>query len=164
MNVSYRKAGLVKDAAKLSRMYKKYTCELSQYSERISELTDEDIKRDAVDYLENDDYQVYFITSGQVTLGFFILGQNGNKHPNTDSFMAEFYVDVKYRRKGVGKYIAQKVLCKYGVKWSFFILMENHSALEFWQAVVRDIGEFMHLEEIGATPEDCFQYGVEIKI
>lgn len=160
--IVYREAILIKDAAKFSRMYIDYITELSEYSSRLSQLSTTEIKRDAIGYFEDGYYIPFIIEQNTETIGFFVIGKKENKHPDADNFLAEYYIIPKFRRQGIGKDIAKRILKQYGTKWSLFVLAENVQAYSFWESVINEIGSFIELKDVGATPDDCIQIGIVV--
>lgn len=73
--------------------------------------------------------------------------------------MAEFFVMKKYRKTGVGKYIAMELFNKFKGKWKVAVIEENKPAQLFWRKVVQEYtgGKFEEVREEGwSGPIEAF--------
>lgn len=121
------------------KMYIDYITELSQYSERLRNdpITDDDIQ----DINTNPFLIRYFITNEKETpIGFCLMGFGENTHPGTDWFIAEFYIQPKYRRKGYGKKFMRDFIKTHPGEYCYFVLKENQKAKAFWNKVRAENG------------------------
>jgi predicted acetyltransferase len=57
--------------------------------------------------------------------------------------MDQFFILKKYRRSGLGKYLAMQVFNHLPGDWEVGQMPENHAAQQFWRQIIADIaGEF----------------------
>lgn len=68
-------------------------------------------------------------------IGFWILGQNRNCHPDADYFIAETYIRPEYRREGIMSDRISDWIKTYGGKFCLFVLSKNEVAKKFWKNV-----------------------------
>lgn len=99
-------------------------------------------------------------------IGFWILGQNGNCHPDADYFIAETYIRPEYRREGIMSDRISDWIKTYGGKFCLFVLSKNEVAKKFWENVfdrcgyepyeLSDIANDMngHLIQLGYKPKE----------
>ncbi len=55
--------------------------------------------------------------------------------------IAEFFIMKKYRKKGVGKYAAQKIFDRFPGGWEISVWSNNSAAQCFWKSVVNEYAE-----------------------
>ena len=139
------------------KMYTDYCNELSQYSQRLRNepVTPEDVyETETFPLLER-----YFIEDENgKPIGFMLFGFKENTHPETDWFIAEFYILPAYRHRGYGEKGITKFLQKHPGKYCYFVLKENIPAQKFWNRIreklnCQDITSRLECEH---TPSDCF--------
>lgn len=99
-------------------------------------------------------------------IGFWILGQNGNCHPDADYFIAETYIRPEYRREGIMSDRISDWIKTYGGKFCLFVLSKNEVAKKFWENVfdrcgyepyeLSDVADDMngHLIQFGYKPKE----------
>jgi predicted acetyltransferase len=71
----------------------------------------------------------------------FVLVDTKHVYPNTKYNVGEFFVLRKFRGQGLGRYAAEKIFKKYPGIWEVEQMVENCSAIKFWEKV---IGKFTH--------------------
>ena len=50
--------------------------------------------------------------------------------------MAEFFIMRKYRRQGIGEYVARYIFDQFTGAWQVGQIYENKSAIAFWRRVI----------------------------
>ncbi|HEX7432452.1 MAG TPA: GNAT family N-acetyltransferase [Anaerolineaceae bacterium] len=81
----------------------------------------------------------YFIRVDGKLAGF-VLVQNHCRfidHPDAHN-IDEFFVMVKYRRNGVGRYAASAIFDRYRGKWEVLQMPNNIRAQQFWKSVISE--------------------------
>lgn len=107
---------------------------------------------------------VNVIANGNI-VGFFIIGTGENCHPDADYYIQEAYIQPEYRRKGYMSYAISEYVKRHRGIYCLLILNKNYIAKTFWPEVFRKLGYMPRpLSDVGATDEDCQQYGFEPKI
>jgi predicted acetyltransferase len=110
----------------------------------FSEFVDLDVKKDGLfepysglrDYWDNENQKFpYFITEGDILLGFVLVRQITESDKSYFS-IAEFFVMRKYRRKGIGRSIAEQVFQLHKGRWEIYQKESNKSAQIFWRNVI----------------------------
>lgn len=105
-------------------------------------------------------------------IGFWILGKNGNCHPDADYFIAEAYIKPEYRREGIMSDRISDWIEKHrktgnrNGKFCLFVLSKNEVAKKFWKHVfdrcgyepykLSDIADDLngHLIQLGYKPKE----------
>jgi predicted acetyltransferase len=84
----------------------------------------------------------YFIKVDGKLAGFAMVCNHCyvSKDPSTN-FMAEFFVMRKYRRRGIGKQVAQDVIKRHPGKWELTVHLDNHPSHPFWEQVIQSVCE-----------------------
>lgn len=122
------------DKPLFENMYRDYDQELSLYSERISNnpITTEDFE---------DVYKNFFLAKMFILndlgekIGFCLLGFGDNTHPQTNYYIAEFYISPQYRRSGYGTKAARELFSLLPGKYCYHVLKKNNKAKDFWDRV-----------------------------
>lgn len=94
-------------------------------------------------YWVDQDRYPYLIRVGGQLAGFALLRQGtyfeGQDVPQELGMtVAEFFVLLKYRRRGAGKQAAFQLFDRHPGRWEVAQIPENHPATEFWRKVVTD--------------------------
>ena len=79
-----------------------------------------------------------FIVRVDGKLAGFALIKKLDADSATDYDVGEFFILRKYRRKGVGGYVATHLFDKFPGKWQVRQLPANKPAQAFWRRVIRD--------------------------
>jgi predicted acetyltransferase len=70
-------------------------------------------------------------------LSGFVLTRNGTSFSGTDAHeISEFFVLQKYRCKGVGRSVANRVFESFAGTWEVAVMKTNMPAQHFWRAVI----------------------------
>ena len=82
----------------------------------------------------------YFIKVDGKFAGFIMICDYCYVSKDKDTlFMSEFFVMKKYRRKGIGRYAAKKVVELHPGKWELTVHPNNQASHVFWEAVIKEI-------------------------
>jgi predicted acetyltransferase len=97
--------------------------------------------RFSYDYLDSywtDDRRSPLIirVSGQLA-GFVLVNQHSYTGDGRYS-IAEFFIMRKYRRKGIGRAVANRVFNQFGPRWETRQIKENTAAQSFWRKVIEE--------------------------
>lgn len=110
----------------------------------FSEFVDRDVMQNGLfdPYPNLDEYWTrqsdrfpYFITQDDKYLGFVLVKSIASNDKNIFS-IAEFFVMRKYRRLGVGKFIAEQIFRLHSGQWSITQRESNKPAQAFWRKVI----------------------------
>ncbi|MGB1207438.1 MAG: GNAT family N-acetyltransferase [Chitinophagales bacterium] len=87
-------------------------------------------------WLEKDRMPI-FVSYNNENIGFVLI----NNWVICDSFkaeksVAEFYIEPKYRRMGIGKKVAYELFKKYSSKWEIRQIATNTIAIHFWRNII----------------------------
>lgn len=148
----------IKQRKIFATFYEEYITELSKYSERLRELSKEDIQDDITNISANSLLKKYFITNETNTpIGFCLIGFDENTQPGTDWFIAEFYIQHGYRKKGYGQKAVEKLFQRYPGKYCYFVLKSNKPAQKFWNKIRKTFNckDTKDQYVCSCTPEDC---------
>lgn len=149
----------------LRNLMEKYDYEFSQYG-------GDDVNKLGLygfDYLDNYWQEgakrwAYFIKVNDMLAGFATIVADyfylDDKKP--DYMMSDFFVMYKYRKAGVGKFVANQLFDKYKGLWELNTLKTNIPSVEFWTKVVGDYtdNEYKILpnEKLGAEWHNLFLF------
>lgn len=76
-------------------------------------------------------------------VGFALVSKPVMKRADVDYRLAEFFIDRKSRRHGVGREAAQLIFNRFDGRWEIVELLRNQPAVSFWRTVV---GDYTHGE------------------
>ena len=100
-----------------------------------------------------------FVVRGDGALAGFALARRTGTSP-LEYDVGEFFVLRKFRRKGVGRHVAQAMFDRFPGRWQVRVLPDNAPAAAFWRAVVADYTDG-NLEEFTGLPDaHCDAYVV----
>ncbi len=88
-------------------------------------------------YFSNKDYRPYFIKHKKNIIGFALV----NRYSVTEKGLfsiAEFYIEKKYRNRGLGRVAAYQVFDLFHGKWEIRELQSNKKAQIFWRNVIQE--------------------------
>ena len=127
----------LEQASVIAQLYELYTYEMT-------DLADFDIHDNG--YYGYDELPLYWTDPSRYPyliwvnkkLAGFVLIQKGSPiKDNPDIWdMAEFFIMRKFRKKGVGQVVVQKVLTQFPGPWQIRVWSNNTTAHAFWQAVI----------------------------
>lgn len=119
------------------KMYRDYDAELGEYSPRIkcNPITGKGVK----DIYNNTLLMKFFVANGAGKyIGFLLVGFGDNTHPETDYYIAEFYILPEYRRIGIATAAVKELLSLFPGKYCFRVLKENINARCFWDYIQKE--------------------------
>jgi predicted acetyltransferase len=125
----------------------------------FSEFVELDVKEDGLfepyaslqEYWDKENERFpYFIKVGERYLGFVLVKYITLSDRNYFS-MAEFFIMKKYRRKGIGRSIAEQVFNMHKGQWQIYQKESNRPAQVFWRKIITDYtkGQFKERIEHG---------------
>jgi predicted acetyltransferase len=67
--------------------------------------------------------------------------------------LAEFFVAKPYRRRGLGRAVAEATLRRFPGRWNLAVVDANVPAFAFWRTVVAELtgGDYAEIEGTGDT-------------
>lgn len=160
-----------------SEMIERHLLEMASSSRRISSLLERGLKIDEVffDSIYTQEVECYMIRLGCVAIGFAIIGIGSNKHPDSDFFVAEFFVKKEYRNMGYGSSAFCKLVKNFysqhpknnAGRICLMCIKENKVAKMFLQNVFAKIGysdvSEEYKESIVCIPQNCQSYMYQVK-
>ena len=114
---------------------------LELYQHDLSDLWDQDLDVHgeygyALDRFWSDpDCRAYVATVGDRYAGFALVDRASKVEPDA-WWMDQFFILKKYRRGGVGRHLARRVLVSLPGRWEVGQMPENRAAQAFWRSVV----------------------------
>ena len=106
-----------------------YIKELHKINEKVPLRTLEELK---AEYCYTQYTKYYLFYAEKQAVGFTIIGYGENCHPSADLYIEEFYIRAKFRRRGLGHLLADRVLTGANAV-CFFTLEKNWPAVWFWK-------------------------------
>ena len=89
-----------------------------------------------LDYFWFEPTHAAFLVTVDGKLAGFVLVDNESLLGGSQRSITEFFVTRKYRRLGVGKYIAREVFDRLPAQWEVAIIEANKPAEQFWRRVI----------------------------
>lgn len=122
----------------LRNLLEKYDYEFSQYDKR--EVNDLGLfGYNYLDHYWTDEGRwAFFIYADDKLAGFAMINSFPEAEEETDYTMAEFFVLFRYRRKGIGKFVAHKLFDKFEGRWQFKRHPHNQDSVCFWDQVIAE--------------------------
>ena len=77
---------------------------------------------------------------GVLPIGFIVIGQYPECHPDADVYIAEAYLDSEYRRQHIMTKTIKELVTMCGGTYCMFIASKNDVAKIFWNKVFTDVG------------------------
>jgi predicted acetyltransferase len=119
---------------------------LEKYSYEFSQWEDNDVNAIGLygyNYLDNywqdENRFPYFIKVNNKLAGFVLVNDYNETDVKTDYAIAEFCILYKYRRKGIGKYVAKYIFNKHLGKWQIRYHPKNVISKDFWNKIINEI-------------------------
>lgn len=85
-----------------------------------------------------DDDKYAFVVRADCHLAGFVLIDNVGVNALVDYNIAEFFILRKYRRKGIGAYVAHKIFDQFRGNWEVIQAPYHKAARGFWRQVVAE--------------------------
>ncbi len=98
-------------------------------------------------FLEAQRHPFFVRVGGQ--LGGFVLVRESNGEEDWDFQVAEFFILRRYRRAGIGRDVARKVLSMFPGIWGISFDDENTPAVNFWRSVAGQFEQVLLQREPG---------------
>ncbi|NGX30969.1 MAG: hypothetical protein K940chlam8_00325 [Chlamydiae bacterium] len=119
-----------------------YQHDMASFENSIKNLPNENGLYDSLPYFdkywEDKNRHPFLIFYREEPIGFVLVNNIG-----TESLvnwnMAEFFIISRCRRKGIGRYVAQKIIQQFPGVWEIAVIPENKSAYLFWKSVIEKI-------------------------
>jgi len=103
----------------------------------------------STDPIWDEGFDVFLVYSDVIPIGFAIVGSGERWIADKSARdLDEFFVIRRYRRKGVGQFLAEHVWGLYPGKWVVRVFQNNLPALPFWRVTVSGYTQ-------GAYEEEC---------
>jgi len=123
-----------------------FTQLLNLYNYDFTEYTNNDINEngyfhgDSISILTNNKLHSFFVRVNEKLAGFVIVGKGGYRYLNDESAhnINQFFVMKKYRKNGVGKFMAEAALNMFKGKWEVCQMQNNIPARNFWKSVIAE--------------------------
>lgn len=105
-------------------------------------------------YWEESDRYPFLVQVDKELAGFALVNKIGSV-PEIDWNMAEFFIIAKFQRKGLGRYVAEKIFSQFHGVWEVMQIPENKGAIAFWEKVVDQytVGNFQKYQKVIADPK-----------
>ena len=124
-------------------LYKKYINEL--YKIEGLELLNNDKLEDLFYNLSNNPYMRWIdiypdshinnVSMYYEPIGFLIIGQYPECHPDADYYIVDTYINPEYRRQHIMTEVLLDYIQTYGGKYCLFITSRNNIAKSFWDSI-----------------------------
>ncbi len=118
----------------------------------FSEFDDADLDEHAcfiygdLDYFWFEPTHAAFLATVDGKLAGFVLVDNDVKLDGNQRSISEFFVMRKYRRRGVGRYLAHDVFRRLPGAWEIAVMKSNKPAQVFWRKVIDEYSQGMFQE------------------
>jgi len=121
----------------LDNLLKMYCYEWSQYNMfDVNQLGEYEFEYHINDYLGKDNYYSFFVKVDGKLAGFVFIDDDCTF--NSDYAIAEFFIMYKYRRAGVGRYVANTMFDMFHGKWEVGRHPHNINSMKFWDSVIAE--------------------------
>jgi len=95
-----------------------------------------------------------FIVRVEGQLAGLVLVRTLDETENDNTYsMAEFFILRKYRRQGVGQFVAQRIFDLFPGQWNVAQVENNHAAQRFWRKIISEYTQG-NFHEIGSNNEE----------
>lgn len=126
----------------LKNLLKMYCYEWSQYNlSDVDEKGEFEFEHYLPTYWTHKDRHALLVRVGDTWAGFALMDKDFYVHNEYDHAMAEFFIMYKYRRNGVGSYVARRILEMFPGNWELGRNPKNIGSVKFWDHV---LGEHTH--------------------
>lgn len=123
----------------LNNLLKMYCYEWSQYNGFDVNIQGEyEFEYHLSVFWEKENHYPFYIKVNGVLAGFVLIDDDFAVHLNYDYAISEFFIMYKYRRAGVGRYVANSVFDMFHGKWEIVRHPSNIVSVGFWDSVVAD--------------------------
>jgi len=81
--------------------------------------------------------------------GFAMVAREGQAAAQCDFRMAEFFIDRRHRRRGLGRSAVRLILDRFAGRWEILEYTRNPAAVQFWRSVVGSYTQGRYRERTG---------------
>ena len=121
----------------IEQMMQLYRYEMSEFDGSDLDLNGRFSYDDLDSYwTENSRTPLIVRVSGKLA-GFVLVNQHSYTGDGRYS-IAEFFIMRRYRRKGIGRIVANRVFNQFGPRWEIRQIKENTSAKSFWRKIIEE--------------------------
>ena len=159
INIKIKEVKTQQDRVALANLYLGYLNSLCKFNSEIERALFEDegkimAYQESSRHIDRKDYLI--IIDDYVLAGFFMIGEYPNAFSRHDRYIQEFYINPKYQRQGIGKFVVKEFFKNSKDDISFYILVENTKAKKFWDNVMEELNyeNRNRLGNIGYVGED----------
>jgi predicted acetyltransferase len=134
-----------RDRAALRNLYPLYLHDLSHWSTHYRLDEDGRWRPSYVDdFLSRPECAAFLIREDGAAAGFAWVGGGDfpRKRPDRDWRLAEFFVAAPFRRRGIGRAAAARILDAFAGAWQLEVIDGNEPALAFWREVLAARGPY----------------------
>ena len=133
----------------LKNLIEKYEYEFSQYNKCD---VDENglFNYEYLDlYWQEEKRWPYFVLVDGKIAGFTMVNTYHEVEEDTDYTLSEFFIMHKYRRLGIGKYVAMRIFNMFHGKWQLKCHPNNIISVQFWDNVINEYtrGEYKLIKD-----------------
>lgn len=88
-------------------------------------------------YWETADTFPFLIRYQNELAGFVIIDKKGSES-TVDFNVAQFFILRKFKKKGIGKYVAHQCFDQFRGRWEVMVIPGNEGAYQFWRSVIKE--------------------------
>lgn len=144
----------VKDKEVLKKLFQFYLHDLSEYTDALNINSQGEFDNDDVDtFFDETNLNPMTIKIKEEIIGFIFLNHSMGKA--VDYIINDIFILRKYRNRGLGKIVTDKLFRLYPGKYGLIELIKNKPAIRFWHSVFNDKNLKFEESEIVSDGEDC---------
>ncbi len=152
----------VKDKEKLKNLFQYYLHDLSEYTDTLNVNSQGKFDNNDVDvFFDEINFIPMKIKVEEEIIGFIFLNHSMGKV--VDYIINDIFILRKYRNKGIGKIVINKLFELYPGKYGLIELIKNKPAIKFWHSVFNDKNLKYEESKIVSDGEDCIMQKFTIK-
>ncbi|MEQ8603022.1 MAG: GNAT family N-acetyltransferase [Marivibrio sp.] len=142
------------ERATLERLLQLYLHDFSSFAEPDSPYGDVEADGrfafpDLERYWLTSDHQAFLMRRGGLLAGFALLNRWAPSGAGVDFAIAEFFVLRKYRRIGLGRAAARRLIAERPGRWEVGVAAYNSPAIAFWRATLTELDGWQVREGAG---------------
>lgn len=142
-----------KDKEKLKNLFQFYLHDLSEYSDALNVNSQCKFDDSDVDvFFDETNLIPMTIKIKEAIIGFIFLNHSMG---TVDYVINDIFILRKYRNRGLGKIVIDKLFKLYPGKYGLLELIRNKPAITFWHSVFNDKNLEYEESEIVSDGEDC---------
>ncbi len=144
----------VKDKEKLKNLFQFYLHDLSEYTDALNVNSQGKFDNNDVDtFFDEANLIPMTIKIREEIIGFIFLNHSMGKV--VDYIINDIFILRKYRNRGIGKVVIDKLFKLYSGNYGLLELIKNKPAIKFWHSVFNDKNLKYEESEIVSDGEDC---------